>query len=105
MSAHCSVCGVRDCGGHRDDPRCPTCGRKPPVKKADLEPTRKKRRVRIDVPDDHEDGFEVFHTLKDECAKELGEMGYTADTPAYFVLVAVMADWLKRESRSWSWDE
>lgn len=81
---------------------CPLCRQeiKPPKEKREKQPARPKVRIRIDVPvDERENGFEVFHSLLDECAGTMQEtMGYTRETPAYFVLTAVMAAFLRGES-------
>jgi hypothetical protein len=69
---------------------CPTCGQKKRKPRTDepREAARPKVRVRIDVPKDNlEDGFDVFHTLLEECADELGR---SKTTPPYFTLVEVM---------------
>lgn len=65
-------------------------------RKADPEKPRQKVTVTIKVPkDEREDGAEVLQTLIDECRKELAEpMGWQDDVPAYFVVSAVLADWL-----------
>lgn len=68
-----------------------------PPKKAKPETPRTKVTVTIKVPkDEQEDGAEVLQTLIEECRKELvGEMGWQENVPAYFVLSAVLANWLQ----------
>jgi len=65
-------------------------------KKADPDKPRTKVTVTIKVPvDERENGAEVLQTLIEECRKELAEpMGWQDDVPAYFVVSAVLADWL-----------
>lgn len=65
-------------------------------RKDDPEKPRQKVTVTIKVPkDEREDGAEVLQTLIDECRKELAEpMGWSDNVPAYFVVSAVLADWL-----------
>lgn len=65
-------------------------------KKAKSDTPRPRAVVSIKVPkDNQEDGAEVLQTLIDECRKELsGSMGWKDDVPVYFVLCAVLADWL-----------
>lgn len=64
------------------------------------EAPRQKVTVTIKVPkDEREDGAEVLQTLIDECRKELAEpMGWQENVPAYFVVSAVLADWLSGRS-------
>ena len=63
------------------------------------EKTRSKTVVSVRVPkDEHENGAEVLDTLIDECRKSLlaeeFDEAWTEKVPAYFVLVAVLHDWL-----------
>lgn len=78
------------------DSVCPTCNQpvKPPRQQRD--PARPRRTVSIAVPKDHmENGAEVLTTLLDECRIEVrADLGYQDDVPVYFVLTAVLADWL-----------
>jgi len=63
------------------------------------EKPRNRAVVSIRVPkDERENGAEVLDTLIDECRKELlaedFNDAWTEKVPAYFVLVAVLHDWL-----------
>jgi hypothetical protein len=70
---------------------CPTCGQKKRAPKTEpTEKARPKQRVRIDVPDDDEDGSEVFHTLLVACADQAGRGEPSRAIDKYFVLVEVM---------------
>lgn len=73
---------------------CPACDRRVPVPHED-KTLRPKRTVSIAVPKDAEDGAEVLRTLISECRKRLAaQLAYDADVPPYFVLAAVLSDWL-----------
>ena len=39
-------------------------------------------------------GTEAFRALIGACGDSLSDLGYSASTPPYYVLMAVMADWL-----------
>jgi hypothetical protein len=69
--------------------------KKAKVEKKDEKP-RPKVNVTIKVPkDEQEDGAEALRTLIDECRSELlEEMGWQENVPPYFVLIAVLHDWL-----------
>ena len=67
------------------------------------EKPRTKTNVTINVPkDERENGAEVLSTLIDECRKSLlaeeFDEAWTEKVPAYFVLVAVLHDWLSSRS-------
>lgn len=68
--------------------------------KSQDEAPRPRATVGIKVPkDERENGAEVLLTLIEECRKELvGEFNWQDDVPNYFVLTAVMADWLNGRS-------
>lgn len=73
---------------------------KQPKVKASPEAPRPRATVGIKVPkDERENGAEVLLTLIEECRKELqGEFNWKDDVPNYFVLTAVLADWLNGRS-------
>jgi hypothetical protein len=75
------------------DDLCPRCRR--PKNPAKLEKPRKRRTWSCKPPADTEDGCEILDTLVAECGRALGDLGYTDETPAYYVLTAVLSDWLK----------
>ena len=60
------------------------------------EASRNRAVVSIRVPkDNREDGAEVLETLIDAAREQISPvLGYDGDVPAYFVLTAVLADWL-----------
>lgn len=73
---------------------CPACNRRVPVPREDRTP-RKRQQVNISVPADAEDGADVLKGLIDGCRERLAApLGYDASTPTYYVLAAVLADWL-----------
>jgi hypothetical protein len=70
---------------------CPTCKRKLPKPKAELETARPKVTWSIKVPKDaQEDGYELLRSLVTQCEEKLGQEGQ----PPYFTLMKVMYDWL-----------
>lgn len=73
---------------------CPACDRRVPMPRETSEP-RKRAQVNIRVPADAEDGAEVLKALIDAARKKLlGALAYDGETPAYYVLVAALADWV-----------
>lgn len=73
---------------------CWTCGRRVPLPREDRTP-RQRSQLNISVPKDAEDGAEVLRTLISECRKRLAaRLAYDADVPPYYVLAAVLSDWL-----------
>ncbi len=75
---------------------CPSCQRRVPIPKEDKTP-RKRQQFNISVPADvEEDGAEVLRVLLKAAGVKLGEMGlpYDEDTPPYYIINAVIADWL-----------
>lgn len=73
---------------------CSDCGRRVPVAKEDKTP-RKRTQLNIAVPADAENGEEVLRTLIGACRERLqGPLGYGVDTPPYYILSAVLSDWL-----------
>lgn len=75
-----------------DAPRiCPTCGRKPPKPKSELEPARPKATWSIKVPvDERENGYALLNDLLEQCQEELGREGQ----PKYYALLEVLYGWL-----------
>ncbi len=60
-----------------------------------LEPGRPKTRFLVHAPADAENGVEVLTTLIDMAREKLApEMNWNEDVGAYFVLTAVLHDWL-----------
>lgn len=75
---------------------CPECDRRVPIPREDRTP-RERSQVNIAVPKDAEDGAEVLRALLAAARRQLTESGaftYGDDCPPYFVLVAVLHDWL-----------
>lgn len=73
---------------------CDSCGRRVPVPKEDRTP-RRREQFNVAVPKDAENGREVLVTLVDAARERLRpQLGWDADVPSYFVLTAVLADWL-----------
>ena len=75
---------------------CDGCGRRVPIPKEDVAP-RKRAQMNISVPADEEDGSEVLKTLIEAARVKLVESGafaYDKKVPPYFVLTAVLHDWL-----------
>jgi hypothetical protein len=59
------------------------------------DPTRPKTRFLVHAPADAENGVEVLTTLMDAAREKLvKELNWKDDVGAYFVLVAVLHDWL-----------
>ncbi len=79
-------------------PLCAKCRR--PIrtdKVGDLAP-RPRKTLTIRVPDDAENGSVIFKELVVACGETMTEaLGYTGETPPYYVLCVVMASWLQRE--------
>lgn len=62
------------------------------------EPRKRKRWV-ISVPDDAEDGADVLDGLVNAARPRVAEaLGYEGDVPPYYVVSAVLADWLGGQS-------
>lgn len=80
---------------HSDDGLCARC-RKPRAPRVG-EPRKRKRWVVV-VPDDAEDGADVLDALVAAARVKLraGGLDVRDDTPAYFVLVPALHDWLER---------
>ena len=78
-------------------PVCPKCRRPVKAEKSgELEKPRPRKTLTIRVPDDAENGSAIFKELVAACGDALTEaLGYTGDTPPYFVLVAVMHNYLQ----------
>lgn len=74
---------------------CPTCARVVPPKRKKL-PGRYRVTFAVKVPKDvQENGHEVLTTLVDSARDELREsMGWSETVPPYYVLAAVLHDWL-----------
>ncbi len=75
---------------------CGGCGRRVPIPHEKHEP-RKRAQLNISVPADAEDGADVLKTLIEAARVKLVEAGafaYDVKTPPYFVLTAVLHDWL-----------
>lgn len=81
-----------------DTKLCAKCRRPIKAQEPDeLEKPRKRKTLTIRVPDDAENGSVVFKELVAACGETLTEaLGYTGDTPPYYVLVAVMSFYLQR---------
>jgi hypothetical protein len=78
---------------------CPTCGQKKrkPRTEGTKDATPKERsRLRIDIPvDERAHGYDDFHELLGRCADRLGpDLGYSRDTPNFYLLFAILTDWL-----------
>lgn len=75
---------------------CARCKR-PVRSQGPREAPRKRKRWQISVPDDAEDGAEILDTLVEEARKRLAPvLGWNADVGAFYVLSAVLADWLSK---------
>ena len=62
---------------------------------------RKRKTYTFKVPDDAENGGEILDTLIQECRDAVKNvLGFEDNVPAYFVLVAVLHDWLTDNSSS-----
>lgn len=75
---------------------CDSCGRRVPIPRESTEP-RKRAQMNIAIPKDAEDGAEVLRTLIEAARVRLvksGAFAYGSDCPPYFVLAAVLHDWL-----------
>ena len=75
---------------------CADCGRRVPIPKESTTP-RKRSQYNVAIPKDAEDGAEVLRTLIEAARVQLvksGAFAYGADCPPYFVLAAVLHDWL-----------
>ncbi len=73
---------------------CPTCDRRVPVPRETAEP-RQRAQVNIRVPADAENGAEVLRGLIDAARAKLRDaLAYDGETPAYYVLIAALADWV-----------
>ena len=75
---------------------CDECGRRVPVPKEKSEP-RKRQQFNISVPADFEDGTDIIKTLIEAARVRLvdsGAFAYDAKTPPYYILTAVLHDWL-----------
>jgi hypothetical protein len=78
-------------------PRCHGTGAVPPAPPpSTVEKPRQRKTLGIRLPKDaDENGIEVLETLLTAVRDELkGEMGWKDNVPAYYVLVAVLHDWL-----------
>jgi hypothetical protein len=82
--------------------KCPACGQKKrkPRTEGTKDATPKERsRVRIDIPvAERAHGYDDFMEMLGEAREKL-PLGYDADTPNWYVLFAVLCDWLDNESR------
>ena len=79
--------------------KCVMCGQKKrkPRTEGTKDATPKERsRVRIDIPpDERATGYDDFMEMLGRVRDRLGpELGYDQDTPNWFVLFAVLQDWL-----------
>jgi hypothetical protein len=79
--------------------KCPACGQKKrkPRTEGTRDATPKERsRVRIDIPpDERATGYDDFMEMLGHAKARLGpELGYDEDTPNWYVLFAVLRDWL-----------
>ncbi|MCR4341410.1 MAG: hypothetical protein NUW01_16155 [Gemmatimonadaceae bacterium] len=81
-------------------PLCAKCRRPVKAEKSGgLEKPRPRKTLTIRVPDDAENGSVIFKELVAACGETLTEaLGYTGDTPPYYVLTAVMASYLQRDA-------
>lgn len=76
---------------------CERCKRPKRSQEPRSAPRRRKRWI-VTVPDDGEDGAAVLDGLVDAARPLVAEaLDYAADVPAYFVLSAVLADWLSQD--------
>ena len=81
-------------------PLCAKC-RKPlkAEKSGGLGKPRPRKTLTIRVPDDAENGSVIFKELVTACGETITEaLGYTGDTPPYYVLTAVMSFYLQGAS-------
>ncbi len=80
-----------------DTKLCARCRRPISEKSGELEKPRPRKTLTIRVPDDAENGSVVFKELVTACGESLSaSLGYTGETPPYYVLTAVMAFYLQR---------
>jgi hypothetical protein len=93
--------------GDVDDPfaPCPECGQKKrkPRTEGTRDATPKERsRVRIDIPvAERAHGYDDFMAMLGQAKERLGpELGYDEDTPNWYVLFAVLRDWLDTEPKT-----
>jgi hypothetical protein len=91
--------------GTEIDLPCPTCGQKKraPRTEQTRDATPKERsRVRIDIPvGEREHGYDDFMEMLGEARIRLEpELGYDPDTPNWYVLFAVLRDWLDSEPKT-----
>lgn len=76
---------------------CAKCRRPIKEKPADFEPPRRRRWIKMEVPDDAENGKAIWDELTTACGEALSTaLGYDGDTPAYYVHTAVMGLFLQR---------
>ena len=81
------------------DGPCPACGqkkRKPRTEQTKAATPKERSRLRIDIPaEERAHGYDEFMETLGRVRVVLGpELGYTQDTPNWFVLFAVLTDWL-----------
>jgi hypothetical protein len=84
---------------------CPECGQKKrkPRTEGTKDATPKERsRVRIDIPvAERAHGYDDFMEMLGQARARLGsELGYDDDTPNWYVLFAVLRDWLDSEPKT-----
>jgi hypothetical protein len=84
---------------------CPTCGQKKRAPKTEQtkDATPKERsRLRIDIPvGERANGYDDLMEMMAQARDRLGpELGYDQDTPNWYVLFAVLRDWLDSEPKT-----
>jgi hypothetical protein len=79
---------------------CENCGRRVPVPHEDKTP-RQRAQYNVAIPKDAvEDGEQILRALIEACREVLKDrLSVDGDTPAYYVLVPVLSDWLDRNAR------
>jgi hypothetical protein len=85
--------------------KCPACGqkkRKPRTEQTKDATPKERSRVRIDIPvAERAHGYDDFMEMLGLARERLGpELGYDEDTPNWFVLFAVLRDWLDNEPKN-----
>jgi hypothetical protein len=85
--------------------KCPACGqkkRKPRTEQTKDATPKERSRVRIDIPvAERATGYDDFSEMLGQAKERFGpELGYTQDTPNWYVLFAVLRDWLDSEPKT-----